>query len=57
MVAYKTFPYMGYPYMPKIHTWLAYMHVMYSPIYDFFLQGMLEVYQIYINYWQIFVFQ
>jgi len=36
MVPYKTFPYMGCPYMPKIHTWLAYVHVMYGPIYDFF---------------------
>jgi len=40
MVPYKTFPYMGCPYMPKIHIWLAYVHVMYGPIYDFFLQGL-----------------
>jgi len=41
MVPYKTSPYMGYPYMPKIHIWLAYMHVMYGPIYDF-LQGFVK---------------
>jgi len=58
MVPYKTSPYMGCPYMPKIHTWLAYMHVMYGPIYDFFLQGichacmlayMRDIYDIYVR--------
>jgi len=35
MVPYETSPYMGCPYMPKVHIWLAYMHVMYGPLYDF----------------------
>ena len=39
MVPYKTFPYMGCPYMPKIHIWLAYMHVMHGPTNDFFTRA------------------
>jgi len=41
-VPYKTSPYMGCPYMPKIHIWLAYMHVMYGPTYDFFTRALVN---------------
>jgi len=40
MVPYKASP--GCPHMPKIHIWLAYMRVIYGPIYDFFARVMEE---------------
>jgi len=36
MVPYKTSPFMGCPYAENPYMTMAYVHVMYGPIHDFF---------------------